>query len=124
VAERVILTGAIDQPERLLGRMDVFALSSDTEQMPYSVLEAMAAGLPLVTTDVGDVKRMLAEDNAPFVVPTEAEARFTEALLGLLRDTGLRATVGRRNQDHVRTNYALETMVARYDTLFSGRGSA
>jgi len=65
VAERVILTGAIDQPERLLGRMDVFALSSDTEQMPYSVLEAMAAGLPLVTTDVGDVKRMLAEDNAP-----------------------------------------------------------
>ena len=46
LSDTVIFTGAIEDPARLLGAFDVFAISSDTEQMPISVLEAMAAGLP------------------------------------------------------------------------------
>lgn len=120
LADRILLTGAIEKPERLLGRFDVFALSSDTEQMPYSILEAMAAGLPIVTTDVGDVKRMLAPENTPQVVPSADEAGLAAAMLDLLENAEVRAMLGARNAERVRAGYSLETMLKRYRALFLG----
>jgi glycosyltransferase involved in cell wall biosynthesis len=119
VAERVIFTGALAEPERILGRFDVFALSSDTEQMPNVVLEAMAAGLPIVATDVGDVRRIVAEQNAPYVLPQEDEAGLARVLAELLRDPARRAALGDANRRHVREHYTLARMVARYDALFA-----
>ena len=88
--------------------------------MPNSVLEAMAAGLAVAATDVGDVRRMLAPENADFVVPVDDEAAMTHGLLRLLRDRTLSVRIGRANQERVRREYALEHMVERYDALFSG----
>jgi L-malate glycosyltransferase len=119
VARRVVLTGALPNPEKLLGRFDVFALASDTEQMPNSVLEAMSAGLPIVATDVGDLKRMIAPENRDFIVPREREAELSAALLRLLGDRQQRTRIGQSNRDHVRSHYQLRVMVARYDALFS-----
>jgi L-malate glycosyltransferase len=119
IAARVIFTGALREPERVLGRFDVFALSSDTEQMPNAVLEAMAAALPIAGTDVGDVKRMVAAANAPFIVPAGDAVALARALGGLLGDRELRLRLGRANAQRVRAEYALETMVERYDSLFS-----
>ena len=68
VAHAVQFLGAVDRPESVLSEVDIVALSSDTEQMPNSVLEAMAAALPVVSPDVGDIREMLAPENAPFVV--------------------------------------------------------
>ena len=67
LSNTVIFTGAIEDPARLLGAFDVFAISSDTEQMPISVLEAMAAGLPIAGVDVGDVKEMVSIENRQFI---------------------------------------------------------
>jgi len=120
VSSRVVFAGAMANPERILPRFDVFALTSDTEQMPNSVLEAMAAGLAVAATDVGDVRRMLAPENADFVVPVDDEAAMTHGLLRLLRDRTLSVRIGRANQERVRREYALEHMVERYDALFSG----
>lgn len=121
VAARVVFTGALDRPERLLGRFDVFALTSDTEQMPYSVLEAMAAGLPVAATDVGDVKRMVAPENAEFVVPAADEESLRQRVLRLLQDPSLRARVGNANRQRAGAEYALDQMIERYDDLFSGK---
>jgi glycosyltransferase involved in cell wall biosynthesis len=118
--DRIVFAGAMAQPERLLGRFDVFALTSDTEQMPNSILEAMAAGLPIVAADVGDLSRMLAPENAGLVIPRDDEAAFAAALLALLRDPARRRAIGDADRAHVRTHYDLDAMVARYDTLFSG----
>ena len=120
VADRVIFTGAVADPARLLGRFAVFAITSDTEQMPNAVLEAMAAGLAIAATDVGDVKRMVSPENAEFVVPLEDEAGLTSALGRLLRDRALSTRIGGANQLRVRAEYSLDAMVARYDALFSG----
>lgn len=120
VTDRVIFAGALADPERILARFDVFALTSDTEQMPNSVLEAMAAGLAVATTNVGDVTRMLAPENAGYIVPVADEAALAERIGHLLQDRELRARIGRANQARARQEYALETMVARYDALFSG----
>jgi L-malate glycosyltransferase len=118
ISSRLILAGAIANPERILGRFDAFALTSDTEQMPYSILEAMAAGLAVAATDVGDVRHMLASENADFIVPIDDEASMTRGLLRLLQDPALRARIGRANQERVGREYTLEQMVDRYDALF------
>jgi glycosyltransferase involved in cell wall biosynthesis len=121
IAHRVVMAGALANPERILGRFDVFALTSDTEQMPNSILEAMSAGLPVVATDVGDIRQMVAPDNAAFIVPRESETEFTDALLRLLRDGVQRAKIGDNNRQRVRSEYRLQAMIDRYDALFSGR---
>jgi len=118
IADQTILTGAMKAPERILGRFDVFALSSDTEQMPNSVLEAMAASLPVLSTAVGDVRQMLAGDNAAFVLPREDVSGLARGLAALLADPALRTHIGNQNRAKVRAEYDLHTMVARYDTLF------
>jgi glycosyltransferase involved in cell wall biosynthesis len=121
IADRVIMAGAIANPERILARFDLFSLTSNTEQMPNSVLEAMCAGRAVVATDVGDIKQLVTAENAPFIVPIDPETGITDAMLRLLRDDGLRARIGAENQRHVRAQYRLETMVDRYAALYSGR---
>jgi L-malate glycosyltransferase len=120
VADRVALMGPIDRPERLLGFFDVFALTSDTEQMPYSIIEAMATGLPIVATDVGDVRDMLAEDSRHLVRPINDETGFTAALTRLLDDGEERKRLGAANRNRVRMQFTIDKMVDAYDALFCG----
>jgi glycosyltransferase involved in cell wall biosynthesis len=74
IEKDVEFVGHMAQPEKAFARFDVFVLSSDTEQMPLSVLEAMAARLPVASTDVGDIRLMVAPENAAFIVPKETRA--------------------------------------------------
>src|SRR5260221_9891057 len=68
MAGKGTFTGHISPPESVMGAFDVFAITSDTEQMPYAVLEAMSAPLPVAATAVGDIPTMVSEENRPFVV--------------------------------------------------------
>ena len=65
LGEHVTFTGSVDRPEQILGAFDLFAVSSDTEQMPLSILEAMAAGLPIASTAAGDIADMVAKEKPP-----------------------------------------------------------
>ncbi len=107
-------------PEQLLGLLDVFAISSDTEQMPLSVLEAMAAGLPVAGVDVGDVGAILAAENQPYIVAREDEAGLAAALAGLLDAPDERDRLGRANRRRARNDFDQARMFERYDALFSG----
>lgn len=69
LGSRVHLVGHRADPGADYRAMDVFALSSDTEQMPVALLEAMASALPVISTDVGDVARILPAEQGRFVVP-------------------------------------------------------
>lgn len=119
VAERTLFVGASSEPERYLAAMDVFAVSSDTEQMPLGVLEAMASSLPVASVDVGDIAQMVAERNRPFIVPAGDTSGLARAIEGLLGDPELAHSIGRENLERVRSVYALETMIAVYDRIFS-----
>lgn len=116
-ADAILFTGRINEPERIVGAFDIFALSSDTEQMPFSVLEAMAAGKPVASVDVGDVKNMLAPANAGYICEKTAEA-LAQTLSLLLEDEQLRTELGAANAEHVRAVYDLRDMVEAYDALF------
>jgi glycosyltransferase involved in cell wall biosynthesis len=119
IADRVHFTGHVDRPHPLYRNFDVFALSSDTEQMPLSVLEAMAARLPVVATDVGDIRHMVADTNQPFVTVLE-EAALAHAMRTLLDDADLRRQLGRANRAKAEREFDQETMFQTYARLFEG----
>ena len=120
VAASVIFTGATGDPVRAYHNFDVFALSSDTEQMPLSVLEAMGCALPVAATDVGDVAAMLAEPNRRHVVAPEAAA-LADALADLLADPTERAELGAANRARACAAFDQEVMFSAYAALFGGR---
>ena len=117
VGERVRFTGHIDDPAPLYRSFDVFALSSDTEQMPLSVIEAMASGLPIAATNVGDVAAMVAAENREFVTRLDA-VPLAEALTALGRDAALRARVGAANRAKAEMEFGQHAMIAAYADLF------
>jgi glycosyltransferase involved in cell wall biosynthesis len=116
---RVLFTGHVAEPQRLYCDFDIFALSSDTEQMPMTVLEAMAAALPVAATDVGDIKEMLAAENRDFLTPRD-DAALAGALAALLRQPGLRRAVGAANRARAERDYDQEAMFRAWRALFDG----
>jgi glycosyltransferase involved in cell wall biosynthesis len=119
--EIVRFAGHVAEPAPLYRSFDVFALTSDTEQMPFSVLEAMAAGLPVASTDVGDVRLMLAAENHDFI-SGPADAALAGNLLGLLRDDAARQRIGAANRDKAEREYDQETMFRAYGALLDRSG--
>ncbi len=113
----VELPGATAAPESAYASLDIFALSSDTEQMPLSLIEAMAAGLPVTATDVGDVKETLAPENAEFVVSLGDDRGFANGLARLAGDADLRRRIGAANAAKARASLGLEPMAAAHRTL-------
>jgi glycosyltransferase involved in cell wall biosynthesis len=119
IAARVRFAGQIADPAPCYREFDIFALTSDTEQMPLSVLEAMAAGLPAATTDVGDVRAMLDAANAPFVVARDDSA-LAGALGRLAADAALRRRLGAANRAKAERDFDEDAMVEAYRRLFAG----
>ncbi len=117
ISGRTYFLGHIDDVPAMLRGIDVFALSSDTEQMPNSLLQAMSAGRPVAAVDVGDVGGIVAPENQPLVVPRDDRGAFVAALATLVGDAARRERLGRLNQQRIRARYSLDGMVAAYGAL-------
>jgi len=103
----------------ILGASDIFALSSDWEGNPLSVIEAMAAGLPIVSTAAGGVPELLENGNEGFVVePGQAEQLSKEMML-LLNNAGLRRAMGAAASARAREKFDVSAMVKAYEELYS-----
>jgi len=120
IADRVVFTGQV-APEAVLGRFDLFALSSDTEQMPNALLEAMAASRAVAAVNVGDVKTMVCEDNRAFVVARDDGPALAAAISILLRDPEKRRALGVKNRERVVDAFSQERMFAAYSEIFGAR---
>lgn len=120
IEHRVHLPGFVREPARLIGLFDIFALSSRSEQFPISVVEAMAAGLPVVSPAVGDVAAMVAETNAPYIVAEGDEQALSWALEELAQSPSARQAIGAANQARARKDYDEKAMIDRYKALYWG----
>lgn len=118
IADRVVLPGFLPHPEKYVGLFDIFALSSDSEQFPISLVEAMAAGLPAVSTDVGDVAEIVSSRNRPMIVHTDDDMALGRALARMIGDPSLRAALGAANRARVAAEYDEAVMIGRYRTLY------
>ncbi|MBC7634852.1 MAG: glycosyltransferase family 4 protein [Acetobacteraceae bacterium] len=119
VADHITFTGHSGAPQGLYRGLDIYALSSDTEQMPMTVLEAMAAGLPIAGTAVGDVAAMVTDDNRRLIVPLSDDA-LAASLRELVDDRALRTALGAANRIKVVQDYDQQIMFDAYAALFDG----
>jgi L-malate glycosyltransferase len=116
--DRVHLVGHQTELAPWYRAMDVLCISSDSEQLPVTLLEAMACGLPACGTDVGDVRPTMPEQGRDlFTAPGTPEA-LAEVIGRLAEDAPRRATLGQAGVTRVREVYSLESMVAAYRAVY------
>lgn len=122
IAERVRFLGLRKDTPDILAAIDVFALSSDNEASPVSILEALSVQRPVVATRVGSVPETVQEGVTGRLVPPGEVTPMANAWLGLLREPDERAAMGQRGRDRVVARHSLAAMTEGYmdliETLF------
>lgn len=118
--DSVVMPGFLHDPAKFIGLFDVFALASKSEQQPIVVMEAMAAGLPIVSPPVGDVAAMVAEENRPYITTHRIEVLLRDQIQKLGNDPQLRARIGEANQARARALFDESMMIAAYAALYGG----
>jgi len=106
-----------DVPE-LLAASDVFVLPSLYEGMPNVVLEALAAGLPVVATAVDGTPELVQHEQTAWLVPASDSDALREGLLALLDDPSRRHRLAAAGRAHVREHFDLETVVDRFEGTY------
>jgi glycosyltransferase involved in cell wall biosynthesis len=109
----VVLAGErVDVPE-ILAASDVFVLSSRKEGLPYTIIEAMVAGLPVVATCVGGVPELVEDGVTGFLVPPGDPAALAEALQKVLDDSELRHGMGHAGREKALREFSLDDMLRK-----------
>jgi glycosyltransferase involved in cell wall biosynthesis len=111
------LLGFRDDVGRLLGAADIFTLTSEYEAAPMAILEAMAAGLPVVATAVGGIPAIVGQRESGLLVPPRAPERLAEALGELCAAPELRQALGQQGREAHRQRWDAELMIDRYERV-------
>lgn len=98
--------------------LDIVALTSLNEGTPLSLIEAMASGKAIVATSVGGVPNLIKNRETGLLVDSNNAAQLKEAIMTLLRDKGLRATLGQEGAKFVHERYSKERLVTDIKTLY------
>ena len=110
--------GHRDDISDLLPHLDMFWHASGYEGLPNAVMEAMAAGLPVVATDVPGNRDLIRSEETGILVSVDDRADLVRASDRLIADPNLRTRLGTAAQEHVLANYPLQTMIDRYAQLY------
>lgn len=123
--EGILFGGRVDNVERYLQVADIFVLPSATEGLSNALLEAMAAGLPVISTAVGGAPDIIEHRHNGWLIPPNAGQPLTEAVMALLADETCRHNLGHKARERVMRSYALSTTAtqlrALYDKLILSR---
>ena len=119
VTEKVTFLGHRDDARRWLAGVDVYANSSVSEGVSLTILEAMAAGLPVVATDVGGTPEVVTPDSGE-LVPARDPAALAGAIARLASDADRRRTLGRQARDRAARQFTIERMVNTYLDMYRG----
>ncbi len=118
VGDRVRFLGFRDDVGALLDALDVFVLPSLSEGLSLSLIEAMAAGTPVVTTAVGGNPELVEDGVTGLLVPPRDPAALAAAVGRLLADRALGRRLADRARARAESTFAVEGMLARYEALY------
>lgn len=114
LADRVVFAGTIENVRGLLPAFDLFALPSLREGMSIALIEALAAGLPVVATSIPGISEVISDQQTGLLVRSENAQALADAIERLLVDPGLRDRLASAGQSLARESYDIELMVDRY----------
>ena len=115
--DTVTFVGMQSNIAEILALFDVFAFTSLWEGTPNALLEAMAAGVPVVATDVGDVRAIVADAGSGIIADGDPEA-FSKGIAQMLSNKQSREEMGAAGSRYVRTNFTMERLVRETETLW------
>lgn len=116
VSDQVEFVGAQKDVRPYLWKADIFVLASDSEGDPLVLLEAMAAGLPWISTSWGAAE-LLPPGECGLVVPAGSPERLAAAMEELVRDPKKRRSMGRRGRERAETDFNVQTYVQKHCRL-------
>ena len=119
IAEKVTFTGARDDIANLLNAADVFVLSSIAEGIPMTVLEAMASGLPVISTNVGGLSELITENQTGKLVPAEQSQALASAMGDYVKYPENITLHGKNAQHFIIDNFSEQSMIKAYQQLYS-----
>lgn len=113
----VFLEKRDDIPE-LLSEIDVFVLTSKLEGLPNAILEAMACGVPVVSTNGGGVPEVVKHGKSGFLLKSEDSQGIANAIISLLKNDSLRQEMGRCGRRIIEQNFSLGRMIKDYEKFY------
>ena len=116
--EEVLFLGSRQDIPQLLALMDVAVLPSLEEGFPNAVLEAMAAGKPVVATNVGGVPEAIIHEETGFLVPPKDPKALADAIIRVLSDPELAMNMGKAGRDRVIREFSLDRMVRSIEQVY------
>jgi glycosyltransferase involved in cell wall biosynthesis len=114
----VFLLGQRNDVTRLLEAGDLYVSSSHWEGLPVSILEAMASGLPILATEVGDIPRLVVSD-AGVLIPPRESGRMAEEIISLLARPEALKKMGAAAREHIQRNYSPNIWVHKLLSLYA-----
>jgi glycosyltransferase involved in cell wall biosynthesis len=118
IADAVFFTGRCTRVGALLAASDVCVLSSTAEGFSNSILEYMAAGRPVVATDVGGAREAVVEGETGHLVPAGDDERMAARISDLLRDPARARAMGARGRQRVEQQFSCAAQLARTEELY------
>lgn len=114
LTQKVMLLGLQNDVARLLAAADIFVLPSRWEGLPRALLEAMAAGLPVIATRVDGTQELIDDEVTGLLAPAEDSHGLAESILRLATDAGIRNEIARSAQSFVMKKHTLDRMCQKY----------
>ena len=117
VSDRVHLLGLRRDVPEILAGADVLLLSSISEGIPLTLIEGMAAGLPIVSTNVGGIPEVVTDQLHGFLSPSQDHQGLGQSVARLANDPGLRKRMGAAGQQEARDRFSEDAMQAAYERI-------
>ena len=118
--DRVLLTGYREDIASILHMFDVFCLPSSSEGLPVSILEAMAARVPVVGSNVRGIKEVILPEETGLLFPSDDQSGLVQALERLIKDRGLGDRLRENAYVYISKTHGLGQWISAYERLFSG----
>lgn len=120
LSDNIRFLGARKNVGTYLQRADIFVMASRTEGMSNALLEAMSYGLPCVTTAVGGNKEIIINGENGFLVEPEKPEKMAKAIIELIKDQGLRESIGKNARQTIKEKYSIDMIADRYLEFYKG----
>jgi len=118
IHENVVFLGHCNDMPRMYASLDLCVLPSLLEGMPMTVLEAMAAGKPIIATTVGEIPKMMDTNVNGLLVPPGNVPELSSAMIQLLSDASLRQQMGVNARKKARMRFSADAMAQAYIALY------